>query len=384
VQQRTRRIVAGFLVVVGGIVLAVSSIGWWAEKSLLNTAHVTSEANTILAENDVQTALTQVVVRQLSRAAGTDLRLAEPFLASVVQQVVQSGPFRTIFDAALSRAHHVLVSRDSTNLVLDLAKSYEQIRSTLEQVAPKLAGELPGERELRVVLLKREQLTVIYDTIDQVKRAVDVLTAIGVLLVVVGVAVAPRRWRALALTGFVVVGASAVFLLTLVIGRAILHSRIGDPVYANAARAVFVVVTRGLVIQSAVIMVVAGAVAVAAIFTDRHGLAAWPRATRRTWAWVVAAVPVGLPDGDAEPRAGELEPVPGPGVVLAKLRLPEPREQVRRAHVVRALVLLSVGLVAVFDTDALTSFIVVAFGVVALYFAVVEGLAAWRAPKQAA
>ena len=107
-------------------------------------------------------------------------------------------------------------------------------------------------------------------------------------------------------------------------------------------------------------------------------------ATRRTWAWVVAAVPVGLPDGDAEPRAGELEPVPGPGVVLAKLRLPEPREQVRRAHVVRALVLLAVGLVAVFDTDALTSFIVVAFGVVALYFAVVEGLAAWRAPKQAA
>ena len=75
-QQRTRRIVAGFLVVVGGIVLAVSSIGWWAEKSLLNTAHVTSEANTILAENDVQTALTQVVVRQLSRA------LPEPTFSS--------------------------------------------------------------------------------------------------------------------------------------------------------------------------------------------------------------------------------------------------------------------------------------------------------------
>jgi hypothetical protein len=383
VQQRTRRIVAGFLVVMGGIVLAVSSIGWWAERSLLNTAHVTSEANTILDENDVQTALTQVVVRQLSRAAGTDLQLAQPFLASVVQQVVQSSAFRTIFDAALSRAHHVLVSRDSTNLVLDLARSYQQIKGTLEQVAPKLAAQLPGERELRVVLLKREQLTVIYDTIDEIKRAVDVLTVIGVVLVAVGVAVAPRRWRALALAGFVIVGASAVFLLALVVGRSVLHSRVGDPVYANAARAVFVVVTRGLVIQSAVILVVAALVAVAAIFTDRHGLAAWPRATRRTWAWIVAAVPVALPEGDAAPAGGELEPVPGPGVVLARLRLPEPREQPRRQHVVRALGLLAVGLVAVFDTDALTSIIVVAFGVVALYFAVVEGLAAWRAPKEA-
>lgn len=398
-EQRARKVIAGFLVVVGGIVLALSSVGWWAERSFLSTGRFTSEANQILDQTEVQNALTQVVVRQLSRAAGTDLQLAEPFLASVVQQVVQSGVFRSVFDAAVSHAHELVVDRNSTNVVLDLASAYSQIQGTLEQVAPKLAAQLPGKQQLRVVLLKRQELTVVYDTIDRVKKAVDVLTIAGVLLLAVGVAVAPRRWRTLALGGFVIVGSSAVLLLLLVVGRSVLHSRVSDPAYADAARAVYQVLTSSLVLQSVALAAIAGVIALAARFTDHHGLAAWPQASRRTWRWIVAAVPVMLADDDtavatppaprslpgAVPSPGEVA-IPGlaPGVVLAKLRLPEPRQQVRRQHVLRAFALLAVGLVALFDTDAVTTIAVAGFGVVALYFAFVEALAAWRAPKHAA
>ena len=40
-----------------------------------------------------------------------------------------------------------------------------------------------------------------------------------------------------------------------------------------------------------------------------------------------------MPDGRVWLGPGPLRDVPGPGVVLAKLRLPEPREQVRRAGI---------------------------------------------------
>ena len=178
-QNRARKIVAGFLLVIGGVVLAVSSVGWWAEGSFLSGNRFTDKADQILDEGDVQTALTQVLVRQLSRASGTDLQLAEPFLASVVQQVVQSGVFRTVFDAAVSEAHHVLVTRGSTDFVVKLARSYDEIRNTIEQVAPKLAAQLPGERELNIVVLKHDELSAVYDTIDLVKRIVVVLTVVG-------------------------------------------------------------------------------------------------------------------------------------------------------------------------------------------------------------
>ena len=92
------------------------------------------------------------------------------------------------------------------------------------------------------------------------------------------------------------------------------------------------------------------------------------------------AVPLPALDDDRAGLPPEL--AAAPGAVLTRLRLPEPRRQVRRQHVVRALVLLLVGLIALFDTAVIVTGAVILFGVAALYFAVVEGLAAWRAPKQ--
>ena len=84
-----------------------------------------------------------MLVRQLSRQAGTNLQVAEPFLATIVGQVVNSDAFRTVFDTALSNAHRVLVDRDTGTIILNLTAAYEQIKKPLEEVAPKLAGELP-------------------------------------------------------------------------------------------------------------------------------------------------------------------------------------------------------------------------------------------------
>ena len=53
------------------------------ERSFLNTGRFTGTANSILDQTEVQRELTNVLVQKLSHAAGTDLRIAEPFLASV-------------------------------------------------------------------------------------------------------------------------------------------------------------------------------------------------------------------------------------------------------------------------------------------------------------
>src|SRR5260370_167677 len=96
-QRRTRRFCSAtvkthpaVLMVIGALGLVVASAGWWLERSFLNTAHFTETANQLLDQSAIQTELTAVLVRQISHAAGTDLRLAEPFLASIVSQVVES------------------------------------------------------------------------------------------------------------------------------------------------------------------------------------------------------------------------------------------------------------------------------------------------------
>ena len=92
----------------------------------------------------MQTALTQVLVRQLFAACGTDLQLAEPFLASVVQQVVQSACSARLRRGGEQGTPRARAQRGSTDFVVKLARSYDEIRNTLEQVAPKLAASYPA------------------------------------------------------------------------------------------------------------------------------------------------------------------------------------------------------------------------------------------------
>src|SRR5690242_5582750 len=110
-RRRLREVGATVLLVLGGIGLVVASTGWWLERSFLDTGRFTGTANDLLDQDEVQAELSSVLVEQLSEQAGTDLRAAEPFLAAIVAQVVDSGAFRTVFDTALSNAHRVLVDR---------------------------------------------------------------------------------------------------------------------------------------------------------------------------------------------------------------------------------------------------------------------------------
>jgi hypothetical protein len=369
--ERLRRVAATTLVVLGGLGLVLTSTGAWLERSLLDTGRFTDTANAILDQPEVQRELTHVLVQKLSSEAGTDLQIAEPFLASVVTQVVNSGAFRAVFDRAVSTAHRVVVDESTGTVILDLTDSYDQIKGPLQQVAPKLADQLPSRHQLDVVLLHRSQLTTAWDVIDAVKRAVDIIAVSSVLLLAGGLTLARVRWRAVALAGWVVAGGLAGLLLALVIGRVVLEAQIADGGVSDAAGAAFRVITRSLLVQSVVFGVVAVVVALAARFTDRHGRSAWAPTVRGWWAWLQGALPraVDGPDGVTV----------GAGA-LARVRLPRPRVESRAVHGWRAVALLVLGLFAVLDPGGVITVLVVVVGVGVLYLAVTEGVAAAGSP----
>jgi hypothetical protein len=386
--QRVRRIIATVLLVVGGLGLAVASTGWWLERNFLNTERFTGTANNVIDEVDTQNAITQVLVRQISSAAGQDLELAQPLLATVVQHVVDSDPFRAIFDRALAEAHALVVDRDAEQIVLDLTATYDRIKAPLEQFAPDLAADLPSRNELRVTLLERSQLTTVWDAVDLVEGVIAAVTVASLVLLAAGIALSFERWRALALAAWILVGTLAVVLLALVIARSVIPDRISDAVYSRAAKTGIGVITHGLVVQSITFAVIAGVVALAALWTQRHGLSAWAHAFRRAWLWVQARLPrrAQVPRPTAEPAPVPAAAATGAGEVAPELtRVVDrlfARGGARGQHGWRAVVLLGIGLFAVLAPGGLTTVVVVLLGVGALYLAVVEAVAALRAPPQ--
>jgi hypothetical protein len=366
-RRKLREVGATILLVLGGVGLVVASTGWWLERSFLNTSRFTGTANDLLDQHEVQAELSSVLVEQLSERAGTDLRAAEPFLAAIVAQVVDSGAFRTVFDTALSNAHRVLVDRGTERIILDLTAAYDLVRGPLQQVAPDLAAELPSRRQLEVELIHRSELATVWDVIDEVKRAVDATTIGAVVLLAAGIALAVRRWQAVARGAWIVVGAGTLLVVALFVARPVINSRISDSGLADAVVASFRVITRSLIVQTVIIVVIAALVGFAARFTAFHGLPAWQPAARRTWAWLSGAI-------QTEP--GEATPVP------LGLRIPPPRTETRGIRVARAAVLLVVGLFAILEPASVASALVVIAGVALLVLAGFEAVAAWRAPAR--
>jgi hypothetical protein len=365
-RSRLRGIVATLLLVVGGIALVVASTGWWLERNFLDTSRFTGTANELLDQDEVQAELSSVLVRQLSEEAGTDLQIAQPFLASIVGQVVESDAFRTVFDAALSNAHRVLVDRGTETIILDLTSAYDQIKDPLAQVAPKLARELPSRKQLEVVLLHRSELTTVWDTIDEVKNAVLLVSIASALLLAAGVAVAVERWRALARGAWIVAASGAVLVLALFVARAVIRSEISDAQLEDAIVASYRVITTPLLVQSAIVVLLAVVVGMAARFTATAGLPAWRPAAHTAWTRLAGAVPL---DG-AEPA-------------VARLRLPGPRVDSRVVRLVRAAALAGAGAFAVFEPTGVASALVVLGGILLLVLAVLEAIAAWNVPPAA-
>ena len=370
-KDRLRRVISTVLVVVGSIGLVVASMGWWLERNLLDTGRFTGTANAILDRHEVQHELTNVLVRRLSQAAGTDLQIAEPFLATVVTQVVDSGAFRAVFDRALTTAHHVLVDESTSAIILDLTDAYDQIKGPLQQVAPKLAAKLPSRRRLNVVVLHRSQLTTAWGVVDRVKRTVRIISVVSILLLAGGIALALRRWHESGARGLG--------------GRRRSHDHgAGSGARACVSRSAHLRLRsferRGRRVRRGHppadrpvggIGVVALGVAFAARFTDRHGRDAWvpavkggghgSRARCRTLQTVARLYPPRLPRS-------------------RMLACPSPASRARAVHVWRAVALAAVGLFAVLDPGGLVTLIVVVIGVGVLYLAITEGVAAAGSP----
>jgi len=391
----TRRIGAVVLAVSTAVLLLVASLGWWADRHLLDSDRFTTTAGSLLTEQDVQDALAEAITNQISSAAGTDLDLVQPFIATIVGGVVESDRFQQIFDAAVRRAHQAVVDDRIRGAVLDLTEVVDRVREAIQPIAPDIAQLIPSGEEIRIQVLRRSQVNAFYRTLELFRTLLVVVTILMVACFVGALVCSTRRWRTVALTAWVVVGLFALRLVAQRIGRSVVGGLPDRPEYSAAAGTSYGVILHDLAVQGIVVLVVGAVVALAAGWIDRNGgWAAVTATARRGVAWVraqaaqrppgvvVATTPAGSAES-AEPADGAVGPAEVVrGLVQGALapRLPGPAD--RSAHWWRAAGLLVVGLFAVLSPGSLTTVLVVLLGVAAIYLALTEALAAWATPRR--
>jgi hypothetical protein len=214
-------------------------------------------------------------------AANRDLTGVKPVIATFAQSVVNSAPFYVLARRGALEAHRLVFSAGAEHLMLAVPDVGVLLRGTLATVSPELARRVPAN--IRAVIDTR--LTgVISSRVVTTLRAAERLRliarlglAVGLLLLIAGVALAPARRQALLDVSIGLLAISAVLALAVPLGKAMLVGAIADPSLRAAAGDLWMAFASGLRtwtigLAAAGLMVMASAAAFLDQVTLRHAL----------------------------------------------------------------------------------------------------------------
>lgn len=187
--------------------------------------------------------------------------LADDAIASVLRDVLRSDAFRTVWRAAVERAHgafvRVVEDRDREPVVLDLTRTLTEVDQRLEARGVDLLDEDTIADIGRVVTVRQDQIDEVRSGLDLLRRFTLPLALLAVALLAAAVALARDRRRMLLVTG---VGVALTMALTAV-ALGIARDQIADRIEIDTRRAAVVSLWNRVVdtlVRQTVLLLVAG------------------------------------------------------------------------------------------------------------------------------
>ncbi len=219
------------LVVVAAVTALAGGVALYARTEVVDSRAFAQRAVAALEDDGVRrVAVTEIVVQLIDQRAA-QLVSARPVLEGVVDLVLQSEPGRRVVRLAADQGHRLLFTREDTNVAFDVADAGQVVIPALRSVAPAVARRLPPRAEARLFdLRERDFATQTLRVADDVRLLGLVLPALALVLLVLAVAVAPDRRRAVTRAGIAlgVAGGLLAVALAVVEARVVAVATGGD------------------------------------------------------------------------------------------------------------------------------------------------------------
>jgi hypothetical protein len=208
------------LTVLGAGALLLGSLFLYASFALFDSDNFAKRAASALEDEQVREPLAEAVVDGLIKNAEPDLVNARPVLVSVTSGILDNGAFRTIFREAAERAHRTLFTREGEELVLNLADGASLAIDALRSVAPRLAKDIPKDSTARLnQLVESEAVLDLAKTAESVRFLGIVLPIVGLILLAAAIALDRDRRRGFLTVSIAIAAAAAVGLAALFVAR---------------------------------------------------------------------------------------------------------------------------------------------------------------------
>jgi hypothetical protein len=285
-----RRIVVPLCVVLGCILAAVSVAATWIKLTALDTdtyvdtvgplvqdEAVTTALSTRLTDRlfssiDVETTVEDLLPQRAQALAPALVAIVERYAADLIDRVVESDQFHTLWVEANRVAHTQLVKilkgelvpNEAREVVLDFGTTVRDLDERLQS----RGIELPIDRDRineagQFVVARQSQLDNVRQAVDWLDRLAFVLPILTVILFALAIWLSPRRPRTIMWIGLGSIITFAILAIVLRAVRRTVLNDIDDTVTRDAADAIWRQLFSGLRTQVLVAVLLALLVAIA-------------------------------------------------------------------------------------------------------------------------
>ena len=285
-----RRIVVPLCVTLGCILAALSVAATWIKLTALDTDTYVETVGPLVEDEAVTTALSTRLSDRLFAAVDVEatvegllpdraqalapalVAIVERYAADLLDRVVESDQFRTIWVEANRVAHTQVVnilegdvvSTETKQAVLDFGTTVRDLDARLQE----RGIELPIDRERineagQFVVATQEQLDTARQAVKWLDRLAFVLPIIALVLFVIAILISPRRPRTLMWIGLGSIITFAILAIVIRLVRRTVINGIDDPITRDAVDSIWSQLLSGLRTQVLVAVLLALVVAVA-------------------------------------------------------------------------------------------------------------------------
>jgi hypothetical protein len=262
-QHSIRPAIGVALTLLGALLLPLGAVAIDAREHVVEPEAFADRAVEALDEEGVRRAVEREIegaVLERARADGAQLRYARGVLDPVIDDVVDSRSFRRRFRAAARATARGFFVEELPTARVDLRWVTPLVRAELRSISPQLAPALPGQLDVELVTLRRDEFPGgDLATADNVRALAIVLPLLVLAAFAAAVALSPRRARALTRVGAATVAgagllaAGTLLTRTVIVGRLESEGRLTEPELERASGDLFDVYLSDLYLWALVI-----------------------------------------------------------------------------------------------------------------------------------
>jgi hypothetical protein len=191
--ERARTTTSVALAILAAVAIVVGGTCLYVRQELLNPRTFADRTASALTREPVRRVVAREIVVQAIDQNSSDLIAARPVITSVVEAVVATRQFRSVIRTAAEQAHRLLFDRGG-NVAFTVADAGTVVISALRTLAPNVAAKIPPNVDAKLLDLRSQSFAVrTLRYAHDVRTLGIVLPLVALTLLVLTVAVAPRR-----------------------------------------------------------------------------------------------------------------------------------------------------------------------------------------------